>query len=51
MGERSSKDLIKVASWNIAKRRKSCYDLHAVGVDVALLNDAGEQPADVRDQI
>ena len=39
--------MIKVVSWNIAKRKQPWRELVEMGADVALLQEAGEPPSDL----
>ncbi len=43
--------MIKVVSWNIAKRQEPWRELMKMDADVALLQEAGEPPWDMRDQV
>ncbi len=43
--------MIKVVSWNIAKRHQPWRDLLDMDADVALLQEAGDPPWDLRDEI
>ena len=43
--------MIKLVSWNIAKRQQPWRDLLEMDVDVALLQEAGDPPPEVRDKI
>ena len=43
--------MIKVVSWNIAKRHQPWRELLQMDADVALLQEAGELPWDVRDKV
>ena len=43
--------MIKVVSWNIAKRHEPWRELLRMDADVALLQEAGDPPWDVRDEV
>ena len=43
--------MIKVVSWNIAKRHEPWRELLRMDADVALLQEAGDPPWDVREQV
>lgn len=43
--------MIKVVSWNIAKRQQPWRELLGMDADVALLQEAGEPPWDLRNEI
>ena len=40
-------DMVKIVSWNIAKRRAAWRELCGMDADVALLQEAGNVPDDV----
>lgn len=42
---------IRIVSWNIARRTEPWYELLDTGADIALLQEAAEPPADVRERI
>ena len=43
--------MIKVVSWNIAKKHQPWRELIGMDADVALLQEAGEPPSDVMDKV
>ncbi len=43
--------MIKIVSWNIAKRSQPWRDLLKMNADVALLQESGDPPWDVRDSV
>ena len=46
----TEEEMIKLVSWNIAKRQQPWRDLLEMDVDVALLQEAGDPPLDIRDK-
>ena len=43
--------MIKVVSWNIAKKHQPWRELLRMDADVALLQEAGDPPWDLRDKV
>ena len=43
--------MTKVVSWNVSKRQEPWRQLLKMDADVALLQEAGEPPADVADRL